>query len=258
MNRVLADVVRAALGPLTFRKRLPQQFDRLAVLVTPGADLRVLRRGYESCAGDLMIVAGRFVGPGDVVWDVGSNLGIFSVCAAAKAGRTGQVFSVEADPQYATLQHRTFSALPASAAPCCVLAAAVADRSAVLDFGVSARGSARSGLVETVSETVAAHKPVMSVTLDQLLDVWPTPRVVKIDVEGADLLALKGATRLLHEAKPIIYTEMTEETYPHSSAIFREAGYDLRRLDSGRLTPLTSFGQYVVALPPSFGSTLGG
>lgn len=247
---MLATVARSATSPFTFRKRLPSEFGGLPVWVTPAADLRVLYPGFDRCARDLQLVASILVKPGHVVWDIGSNLGIFSVCAAAKAGPEGQVFSVEADPEYAALQHRTFLGLPGQAAPCCILSAAIADRVSILDFGVHARGSARSGLVETASSAPASQKPVMAVTLDFLLQHWPAPNVVKIDVEGADLLVLRGAIRLLRDVRPAIYTEMTEDTYPLSSEIFQAAGYDLRRLDAGRLTPLTSFGPYVVALPP--------
>jgi FkbM family methyltransferase len=246
----LSSVARAATSQLAFKKRLPSEFGSLAVWVTPAADMRVLYPGFDRCARDLQLVSSILVKPGHVVWDIGSNLGIFSVCAAAKAGPEGQVFSVEADPEYAALQHRTFMQLPKDAAPCSVLSAAIADRVSILDFGVHERGSARSGLVETATAAPASRKPVMAVTLDFLLNHWPAPNVVKIDVEGADLLALRGAIRLLKDVRPAIYTEMTEETYPLSSEIFRAAGYDLRRLDSGRLTPLTSFGPYVVALPP--------
>lgn len=249
MNPHVSGAARALTKGFTFSKRLPAEFGSLSVRVTTGADLRVLYPGFDRCANDLMLVARLFVKPGDVVWDVGSNLGIFSVCAAHKAGPQGRVLSIEADPKYAAIQHETFTALPHGAAPCNVLCAAVADRLGILDFGVHAQGSARSGLVETASAKASSSKPVMAITLDYLLDSEPWPKVVKIDVEGADLLALKGGERLLREARPIIYTEMTEETYPHSSAIFRAAGYDLRRLDGGKLTPLTSFGAYVVALP---------
>lgn len=69
-----------------FPKRLPRGFGQGSLLVSPRADTRVLRPGWERCAGDPMIVAERNVRPGMTVWDIGGNLGIFSAFAAARAG----------------------------------------------------------------------------------------------------------------------------------------------------------------------------
>ena len=250
MHPLVSDALRRGLSRIVFKKRLPKEFGSLPVFVTPRADLRVLWPSYQKSALDLMLIVRHFVSPSHCVWDIGSNQGIFSVCAAYKAGPTGQVFSVEADPTYAALQHRTFSALPPGNAPCSVLCAAVADRGGILDFSVSARGHARSGLTKVAIERVASHKPVVAVTLDYLLDFWPAPNVAKIDVEGADLLVLQGASRLLREANPLIYIEMTPETYPHSSDLLRAAGYELFHLHGdGSLSPLIQFSPYVVARP---------
>ena len=49
---------------------------------------------------------------------------------------------------------------------------------------------------------------MVSVTGDFLLDHWPAPDFVKMDVEGAELLALQGAGRLLEEVRPTFYIEV--------------------------------------------------
>lgn len=40
-----------------------------------------------------------------------------------------------------------------------------------------------------------------AVRLDDVAGDWPPPRVVKIDVEGAETAVLRGASRLLREAR---------------------------------------------------------
>lgn len=250
MHPALSTFIRRCTSRIVFTKRLPKAFGSLPLYVAPRADLRVLYPGYRASGLDLMLVAEHFVEPGACVWDIGSNQGIFAACAAAKAGPTGKVFSVEADPAYAALQHRSFSRFSSAVAPCSVLAAAISDAVSLLDFAVSAKGHARSGIASVSDGPIAAHKPVVSVTLDFLLEHWPAPNVVKIDVEGADFMALSGAPRLLRDARPLVYIEMTPQTRARSSQILNDAGYRLSRLTGdGTLAPIEQHTPYVIAQP---------
>jgi hypothetical protein len=47
------------------------------------------------------------VRPGDVVWDIGANVGLFSFAAAAPAGSAGKIVSFEADVWLAVLLRRS-------------------------------------------------------------------------------------------------------------------------------------------------------
>lgn len=51
---------------------------------------------------------------------------------------------------------------------------------------------------------------VPTVTLDHLLNHFPAPDVVKIDIEGAEALALAGATSVLKQC-PVILCEVAAE-----------------------------------------------
>jgi hypothetical protein len=48
------------------------------------------------------------------------------------------------------------------------------------------------------------------VTLDWLANFFPLPTVIKIDIEGMEHLALKGATEVL-KSKPLIIAEVAEK-----------------------------------------------
>jgi FkbM family methyltransferase len=199
---------------------------------------------------DLMLVARQFIAPGSVVWDIGSNQGIFAACAAAKAGPGGLVLALEPDPTYAALQHRTYARFPKSVAPCSVLCAAVSDKIAVAEFSVSSKGHARSGLAAFNQQDVASKKPVVTLTLDFLLDYWPSPAVMKIDVEGADFHVLCGASELLRKVRPTIYIEMTEDTWDRSTSLLRNARYEIQMLHGdGSSSIATGFSPYTIATP---------
>ncbi|UWQ20458.1 FkbM family methyltransferase [Jannaschia sp. W003] len=247
-----------ALLAFTYRKRLPARFGGARVRVTPRADARLLRRGWEGIARDLMLVADRMVRPGDAVWDIGANQGIFAFLAAYRAGPGGAVRALEADPAYADMAFRSAAALGPSYAPVEVLCAAIADAPGVLLFAVSSRGHARSHLVGhgggDAAPPAAAIRSVVAVTGDGLLAHWPAPALVKIDVEGAELAALEGCARLLRDVRPVLYVEVSERNADAVTARLRAAGYalgDLQGDGSVRPAPRCTF--HTVAWPEERG-----
>jgi predicted RNA methylase len=76
------------------KRRLPAEFDRLPIFVSPEARLRYW---LPLSKADRMIyrMARELVTPGASVWDVGANVGLFSLCASALAGQSGSVLAIE-------------------------------------------------------------------------------------------------------------------------------------------------------------------
>jgi FkbM family methyltransferase len=70
------------------------------------------------------------------------------------------------------------------------------------------------------------------VTLDSLAVDLPPPRLVKIDVEGAELEVLRGAVRVLREARPVWIVEVHGSVDPVTD-YFRHHGYQVRRIGKG-------------------------
>ena len=72
----------------------------------------------------------------------------------------------------------------------------------------------------------------------------PSPDWIKIDIEGLELPALRGAERLLREARPTIICEINHlfgrfgTTIPDFLTFMRTLGYDAHRLRDGQLEPL--------------------
>jgi len=91
----------------------------------------------------------------------------------------------------------------------------------------------------------------MTVTLDWLLGWFPAPAVMKIDIEGAEAWALRGAQRVLGEARPRLLLEVYEENADEVGDLLRDYGYRLfdaeARLEDR--TPLTRPAFNTLALP---------
>ena len=79
-------------------------------------------------------------------------------------------------------------------------------------------GSSQTGGVREVRVLPAA-------TLDGLLKDFPPPEVLKIDVEGAELMVLDGAASLLAETRPRIYCEVSEDTRRKVTQLLERHGY---------------------------------
>ena len=234
----------------TFRKKLPSEFGGGYLIVSPRADRRVLSPGWSRCAPDLAEVARRFVQRNDTVWDIGSNLGIFSAFAAGKVGENGAVFAVEPDPYYANLISRSASKLPAGYARIEILCAAVADRVGIEHLSVSGSGHAKNSLISGQLAKVERVIPVCITTLDTLCETWAVPNVLKIDVEGAESLVLKGATRILSEHRPKLYIEVSQHNESEVGKILSANNYSLFKLSlDGKDTPIGTPDFYTIALP---------
>jgi FkbM family methyltransferase len=192
--------------------------------------LKYLFKSSDLLDPELLRVAMRLVNKGDVVWDIGTNVGLFSVAAAAAAGPTGRVISVEADIDAVALLNRTCQLRSVGHAEMTVLPVAVGSANGFVKFAIALRARASNaiqGYGSTQMGGVSEIRTLPCITLDTLVDHFPAPHVLKIDVEGAELEVLRGATRLLSEVRPVIYCEVASKAREDVSALFREYRYRL-------------------------------
>jgi FkbM family methyltransferase len=138
------------------------------------------------------------IGPGDVVWDVGANVGLYTTRFAEWVGRAGRVVAFEPLPPAAAALEKAIAALPESAASVEIVRAALSDRPGETEFAFD---DAESGSVTTTghlaegARTGADGKRVSVIvrTADEVVASGaPQPTVVKIDVEGYEEEVLLG------------------------------------------------------------------
>jgi len=218
---------------LVFTRRLPAGLGGRRLWVTPAAALVYYRPLKGESWRDLYDFAGHCVKPGDCVWDIGANLGVFAFAAAHHAGIRGEVLAVEADIWLADLVRRSALESAPDAAPVEALACAVSAAVGLESFCTTSRARSGSHLVsapgsgESLVGLAVATNPVVTVSLDWLLERRRGPAVVKIDVEGAELSVLQGAARLLHEHRPRLLIEVYEKSADQITSLLHAAGYDL-------------------------------
>lgn len=216
---------------VVLRRRLPPRFGACDVLVSPSSSLRFWRGSLERSAPELFAWAEKLVRPGDVIWDIGANLGLFGIAASSRAGTGGAVLALEPDAWMADLVRRSVARLPADFAPVEVLRAAAAAEDGASEFILASRGRAANHLASVAGSSQAgtARRRVVvpAVQLDSLLDGRRPPTLVKIDVEGAELMVLRGAKRLLASCRPTLLVEVASTHADAVGELLRAASYRL-------------------------------
>jgi FkbM family methyltransferase len=241
---------------VTIKSRLPDRFGDFPIIVSPDARLGFWRADVEKMDPLLLAVAEEFVRPGSVVWDVGANVGIFALAAAAKAGPSGHVLAIDGDTWLVDLMRRTCKLESSPRAPIDVLPAAVDGELGIATFNIAARGRAANFLEGTGSSQTGGSRQrqrVVSVSLDWLLQHFPKPDVLKIDVEGAELRALSGATKILDDIKPTLICEVSSDKAREVTDLLHAKGYTLYDMEdrkkAGR-TPLELATANIIATAP--------
>ncbi len=156
---------------------------------------------------------------GDVVLDVGANIGIMTMLAASRVGARGRVIAVEPIPRNRALIAR--SAQASGFAQVEIIAAAAADRSGTLELRThptTSNSASPDAAGERLRDAEGATISVPTVVLDEMLPMLDRLDLVKIDVAGMEPLALRGLQRNLTRFRPILLSEF------HPWAIERASG----------------------------------
>ncbi len=185
---------------------------------------------------DLQAAVADLVQPGWIAYDVGANIGYISLLLAQTVGEAGRIFAFEALP--ANLDRlRAHVTLNDLASRVLVIPAAVAAASKPVRFLVGPSGA--MGKVEGSAGRAEGHAEsleVPGICLDDFVyrEGHPAPQVIKMDIEGGEVLALKGMPRLLSEAHPLILLELHG---PEAARLAWEsltaAGYRICRMAHG-------------------------
>jgi FkbM family methyltransferase len=169
-----------------------------------------LIRHWES---DLMSALKNFVEPGFVIYDVGANIGVYSVYASRLVGPQGHVYAVEANPMCVYLLRCNLSA--AGVDNFTILPIALSDAPGSCQFKIN-YGNSNLGLTEESALfglKTGQEIQVKSLDFDSMTSSFNLrpPDLIKIDIEGAEEHAIRGMRRALVEHRPTLLLEIHGE-----------------------------------------------
>jgi FkbM family methyltransferase len=141
----------------------------------------------------------RYLRPGDAVLDIGARDGLFAVAAAAAVGPDGRVDSFEPSP---SLRRKLTEAVHRSHAVAIVIHPRMVGTQAQLGRFVD--GTGKSGRRRPPLPGELAVGGVIGVECVRLDQAMATRRyaLMRLDIAGGELVALRGAEAMLREANP--------------------------------------------------------
>jgi FkbM family methyltransferase len=183
--------------------------------------------------------------PGMQVLDVGGHVGFFALGAALRTGPRGHVHVFEPTPETVRILMRHIE-LNSWEDRVTVFAGVVADKDGEMTFYTHDTSMASSlSRANTVDLNPERPKQARSLTVPAItLDTYCQrndirPNVIKIDVEGAELLVLQGGREVLASSNPVILCEVHARHLANCGGSLQqfarfvdELGYDTEPLDT--------------------------
>lgn len=215
--------------------------------------------------------------PGDTVFDLGANTGQYTCLFCSLVGLDGAVHAFEPIPP-------TFAILEKNTASCkknhhlFLNNLGVSDSEGAVTMFVSNRRFTEASMVRHSTQSQTESYPCPITTVDRYVDHHNIKNValIKCDIEGAELLAMKGALSLLQgDAPPILFLEAWSgwtKGFGYQPAEFfsfleREAGYHIyhvykggiKKISAGETLPADSFPDFLnflCIIPPVHGNRI--
>jgi FkbM family methyltransferase len=166
---------------------------------------------YGEWMEDEILLIGKMVQKGDVVFDVGANIGTHTIPFAKFVGPEGKVLAFEAQPKVVTTLIDNVSLNLLSNVE--IIPKVVCETNEAL-FDVNpedkeALAGNKAGFSFHGREK--SDGQISSICLDQF--IYLSPRLIKIDVEGMEINVLQGARELINKSRPFIYVENHEQEF---------------------------------------------
>lgn len=175
--------------------------------------------------------------PGATVVDIGANVGLYTAIAAAKVGPRGTIVAIEPHPE--SYRHLSMTVAENQLQTVRAFQVAAGNSKQLIPLFVTEDNKADSRIYDSTGRR--ENTPVQMVEVDSLLKEIGIRRVdlIKMDIQGAEALALAGMRRTLDQNPGVvIFAEFwpwgIEQTGQSPLALLDEleqAGFSFRKID---------------------------
>ncbi|HZD57317.1 MAG TPA: FkbM family methyltransferase [Anaerolineales bacterium] len=177
---------------------------------------------------ELQLAVKQLVEPGMVAYDIGANVGYITLLFAQAVGTKGRVFAIEALPENVERLEGNV-ALNAFSERVTVVYAAVVDRAGPVKFLIGPSGGMGKAQGSAGRQRFEYRQSltVTGISLDAFAYQQgnPAPQIIKMDIEGGEVLAFPGMCEVLKKERPLLFLEL------HGSEAAQVAWETLTSLD---------------------------
>lgn len=162
-----------------------------------------------------------------MVFDIGANVGYYTLLSSVKVGTGGKVFALEPSPRCLAFLKRHIELNSITNVEVFDLAVAGTSTSAKFEEGPS---------LSMGRISAAGDVEIRTASLDDLVlqGRIPLPHVIKMDIEGAEYDALQGARKVLTEGEPVLFLSTHGRAVHEACCRFlSDAGYEVKALFGG-------------------------
>ena len=208
-QRAYAVVLRARYGRTGMPWRVHDEIVRI--------DPRVRHLVPHASETALFHFIHREVTPGAVVLDVGAFLGVYAVLEARRAGPAGRVVALEPTAWSASMARRHFAYNAGTGAPMTLIEAAAGDVRGHAAFYEYDEPYVNALAAAVDVDGSPRRREVDVVTIDEVCaGMGVVPAFIRMDVQGAEFHALRGARETIRAAGPrlTIVAEMHPQCWP--------------------------------------------
>ncbi|WP_245800544.1 FkbM family methyltransferase [Natrinema saccharevitans] len=191
---------------------------------------------FQNLAGERAILEDflKSLKPNDVVYDIGANVGTYTCFVSSKVGEK-QTVAFEPEPQNVKRLHENLKVNNLNAE---IIEVALSNASGTVDFALSGDETGEGEHAMATGQDTETIEVAME-SGDSVIEQreLPTPTVLKIDVEGAEMSVLHGLQEAIQEHVRLIYLEVHPEKLPQFGdtvseveAFLENSGFDIEQL----------------------------
>ena len=186
---------------------------------------------YEPLGTELMQ---RLIRPGMAVLDIGANIGYYTLLYARQVGPKGAVYAFEPTPDTFSMLRKNIQSNGFSDTVR-LIEAAVSDHSGTAEIFINQYNKGDNRLYGSGS---MRRVPVETKRLDDIFSAREHVDFIKMDIQGAEGLALRGMRDIIARDHPVIVMEFWPRLYTKLDSSAREiletlsaAGYSFEDID---------------------------
>ena len=173
-----------------------------------------------------------FIREGDVVVDIGANLGYYALLESRIVGGSGIVYAIEPSPDNIDALKENIKLNGYTNIECFTIG--IGDKEEIAKMFMSPHSNLNSLVIQKNKKTIG-NIDIQITTLDNFLKGKKQPDFIRMDVEGYEYNIIKGMKGLLNSKKPLkIFMELHPHIMEKDKTIFvlkslMESGFEIKK-----------------------------